>query len=986
MGAVPAPVTYQLTSSNSTHTYSPSLVRALIEDNNAGIIPRADIRIWEFLNYYGPRPAEPEGDAALSAQMQLRPYDIEEGLYALQVGLRGREVEAPDRRPVSLTFLALPDGASDDWIGLAKEACETIASGLKAGDRVSFVVGNGNESYVLVDSHEISGPDDDLFLSTVVEGGWWSVPLTFTEGFAEAYALAAANHIAGGANRVVLLAGGDLAPLPWAEGIVADAAESSSAPVQLIGVGFGAHPGEDNRFVPDLARSGGGASVLIDTEQEVERIFDREFTSLIEDAARDVSVLLTLPPHFTVEDYFGEELSQSEDPSSVGDLAAGDNLVFQQLIRTDAPDSVLANDEVSITVRYVDPRTGEEDELALATNMQDLVDGPCQDMRKGDAIVVYAQTLGLIDDLIESEGAAAATQACQAGLETVTASAAELADENLQVIAQLLGDYCVKLEDFNSSLMELGCAPSSETQSHTSSTGGFVAVSSGDSFTCGLREDGSVECWGMDQDGQSTPPNGALLVTISSGEDHTCGLREDGSAVCWGNDSAGQSSPPEEETLVAITSGRRHTCGLREDGTPVCWGEDHNGVSDPPSGETLTEISAGTDLTCGLRQDGTAVCWGEDYFGESSPPQDVSFVSVGAGMMFACGLREDGTVECWGGTEDNPGASPPPEESFEEIAVGTWHACGLREDGIPRCWGFNSKGEASSPADAYIESISVSESHSCGVTPAGEIACWGASEPLPDFGGIAAIGSGANPCAVRDDGTVFCHDLCQPVFWQEDTFTAIASGDWYACAIRADGTVECWGGDDCGETHPPDGETFTEVAAGYNFACGLHPDGGVSCWGADPDAPVHSPSGGSFTDITAGYGHACGVLEDGTIECWGEVHDSLCDIPDGNDFTAVSSGEEHVCGLHADGVAECWGQSYCGQTDPPAGETFIKLAAGGEYSCGLREDGSLSCWGEEGMISDAPIGEIFADVSAGGEHACGLREDGTMTCWGLYSF
>ena len=33
------------------------------------------------------------------------------------------------------------------------------------------------------------------------------------------------------------------------------------------------------------------------------------------------------------------------------------------------------------------------------------------------------------------------------------------------------------------------------------------------------------------------------------------GLREDGSAVCWGNDEWGRATPPEGETFSAISSG-----------------------------------------------------------------------------------------------------------------------------------------------------------------------------------------------------------------------------------------------------------------------------------------------------------------------------------------------------------------------------------------------------------------------------------------------
>ena len=38
--------------------------------------------------------------------------------------------------------------------------------------------------------------------------------------------------------------------------------------------------------------------------------------------------------------------------------------------------------------------------------------------------------------------------------------------------------------------------------------GEFQSVSSGELHTCGLRVDGSVDCWGDDEYGQSSPPGG----------------------------------------------------------------------------------------------------------------------------------------------------------------------------------------------------------------------------------------------------------------------------------------------------------------------------------------------------------------------------------------------------------------------------------------------------------------------------------------------
>ena len=54
--------------------------------------------------------------------------------------------------------------------------------------------------------------------------------------------------------------------------------------------------------------------------------------------------------------------------------------------------------------------------------------------------------------------------------------------------------------------------------------GPFASVSSGSQHTCGVRTDGSVACWGLGLDGQSSPPGGTF-ISVSSGFLHTCGVR-----------------------------------------------------------------------------------------------------------------------------------------------------------------------------------------------------------------------------------------------------------------------------------------------------------------------------------------------------------------------------------------------------------------------------------------------------------------------------
>ena len=159
--------------------------------------------------------------------------------------------------------------------------------------------------------------------------------------------------------------------------------------------------------------------------------------------------------------------------------------------------------------------------------------------------------------------------------------------------------------------------------------GRFVSVGAGLLHSCGLKTDGTVACWGSNEDskgnylGQSTPPVGTF-TSVSVGFLHTCGIRMEGSVVCWGSNSGlngsfrGQSTPPEG-TFASISAGAYHTCVVKINGAATCWGWARQGQSTPPDG-TFVSVSAGSLHSCGIKTDGTAVCWGGDDFGQSTIP------------------------------------------------------------------------------------------------------------------------------------------------------------------------------------------------------------------------------------------------------------------------------------------------------------------------------------------------------------------------------
>ena len=178
--------------------------------------------------------------------------------------------------------------------------------------------------------------------------------------------------------------------------------------------------------------------------------------------------------------------------------------------------------------------------------------------------------------------------------------------------------------------------------------GQFVQISTGRcEHACAIMDDGDgdesgeVKCWGNnwepwdDKDwvGQAEPPTGIDFKQISVGCVHSCGLKEDGTVECWGSNDLGdglpigQSSPPSD-LFKQISAGFAHNCGIKmSNNTVKCWGWNSKGQATPPSGQ-FREVSAGVDHTCGIKMDDTIDCWGNNEWNKSTPPSEIEAISV----------------------------------------------------------------------------------------------------------------------------------------------------------------------------------------------------------------------------------------------------------------------------------------------------------------------------------------------------------------------
>ncbi|MBI5293750.1 MAG: RCC1 repeat-containing protein, partial [Chloroflexi bacterium] len=467
-----------------------------------------------------------------------------------------------------------------------------------------------------------------------------------------------------------------------------------------------------------------------------------------------------------------------------------------------------------------------------------------------------------------------------------------------------------------------GTYDSSPTPVAVSNLSAVRDLAAGDYHTCATLADGTASCYnnaGQLGDGTTSValvPRDVLeggsplqnAVSISAGQASTCTAIRGGAPRCWGSNSNGQLGDGTHTTALtavavhgmgeadAIALGGRSTCARNvSQSLYACWGKNDYGQSGeglygdatmPDFTILLDDLGFGRPAnpsiaaggsppiwghTCAVTSGGLVYCWGQNAsgqlgngtFGESTVPVMVQLPSwrarqVVAGIDHTCALLENGNVYCWGENQDRQLADgtttdrSTPVLSFTgavQLASTHKHTCAVRASGLAFCWGPNAAGElgtgvASAPPVSAVQVVGLTD--------------------------IAAIAAGARAtCALRADGTVRCWginidgrlgdgtttDSLVPVEPIGLTNVSAIAMDWYnGCAISS-GSVRCWGansagqigdGGACGTECPTpvllqNLSNVVDVAPSWQSVCALRVYGDVWCVSVHGDVGPSAP-------------------------------------------------------------------------------------------------------------------------------------------------
>jgi alpha-tubulin suppressor-like RCC1 family protein len=424
--------------------------------------------------------------------------------------------------------------------------------------------------------------------------------------------------------------------------------------------------------------------------------------------------------------------------------------------------------------------------------------------------------------------------------------------------------------------------PNADSGSSQDGTGNLLDTGGG-ADTGGGSDAGAGDDAADANDGALLPLT--TLPSVSAGYNYSCALRQSGKIYCWGDNRQGNlgnglvddggAGPGQVSTIITaarIGSGGA-TCALLTDHTVWCWGANSIGAAGQPIATTkvstplqvpgmtnVMEIAVGGNFTCARKADKTVWCWGGnevDQLGHDNSldaacvigvpcdpaPKQVAGLAadaIAAGSFHAC-ARVGNKAHCWGSNRRSqlghaPGsnndvtvngfsANPVPVEAaatnVTNVFAGAEMSCTIDGSSVLSCWGEDKDGELGDNGTAVTSSTPIviaglgndvrrvagSMRNICAVRGF-ELWCWGS-------GLFGAMGTSVDAGPEIYPATRI---LNPNKSWQD---IAGAQGNVHHCALGADSTVWCWGGNDRGQLgHLPSSDPDCN---GSGFRCNPTP-------------------------------------------------------------------------------------------------------------------------------------------------------------------
>jgi alpha-tubulin suppressor-like RCC1 family protein len=258
----------------------------------------------------------------------------------------------------------------------------------------------------------------------------------------------------------------------------------------------------------------------------------------------------------------------------------------------------------------------------------------------------------------------------------------------------------------------------------------------------------------------------------------------------------------------------------------------------------IVNIVVSPDTTMALDTTQKTWGWGSNIYGQLQYPtlayqywavqgtESYTYLTLGLGLYHGCGLTTSHTVRCWGLSSSGQ--------------AGNWNATNITSTAIT---------DANSNVITDFMDLSVGQTNACAIRSDGSVWCWGSSN-------YGALGSSSANTNVAVPATAF----------NTNDALSLTSGIAFACVLRKNGQVWCWGNNDTGQLGQSVSslswsssayqiqtwsDVQTVIAGSYAFhVCAVRQDAGVNtlwCWGRNDTSQLgagNTPTPGFTPSVT----------------------------------------------------------------------------------------------------------------------------------------
>lgn len=323
------------------------------EIESGQIVKAEELRVAEYLQYYSQNFPQPT-NTTLGLNLRLGNMQIpaEGGTAWLQIGIQAKSAAATDIAPLNLAIVVDCSGSmnSPEKMPYVKQSLRVFLTSLASNDIVSIVCFDAKATLIAPATKVGDGRWIEEAVNRLIPGSTTNLYDGLMMGFREVDR----NFDIRRNNLVILLTDGIANEgITDPARIAADALAYNRKGIYLSSIGLGKD--FNDPLLSTLAKQGKGGYNYIDSAAEMDKVFRREVTGMMQSAAKDISVQISPAPGVSIESITGYEGRPPAGAFQIrlADMGTGNSQVVLAKLYVN-PGAIGRRSIASVDLRYTD--------------------------------------------------------------------------------------------------------------------------------------------------------------------------------------------------------------------------------------------------------------------------------------------------------------------------------------------------------------------------------------------------------------------------------------------------------------------------------------------------------------------------------------------------------------------------------------------------------------------------------------------------------